>query len=99
MANNIKCPLQQSDLTITPDAVEDVEVPLTPVYGDTYGEIRNEKNGLDTSAHVTDGCVNIRINQFNQRLSQLLTPALRQHVQCVQYSDSPPPPSPLNFFM
>jgi UDP:flavonoid glycosyltransferase YjiC (YdhE family) len=63
-----------------------------PAYGDIYGEIRNEKDGLGTSAFVTDdGRVNIRINQLNRRLSQVFTPALRQHVQSVE--DSRPPPS------
>ncbi|KAF2096051.1 UDP-Glycosyltransferase/glycogen phosphorylase [Rhizodiscina lignyota] len=80
--------LQETDL-ITPDAAEDDMPP--PAYGDVYGEIRNEKDGLGTSASVTDdGRVNIRINQLNRRLSQIFTPALHQHVQSVQ--DSPPPP-------
>lgn len=82
--------LHETDL-ITPDAAEDDMPP--PVYGDIYGEIRNEEDGLGTSACVTDdGRVNIRINQFNRRLSQIFTPALRQQVQSVQ--DSRPPPSP-----
>ena len=82
--------LDETDL-ITPDAVEDDMPP--PVYGDIYSEIRNEENGLGTSAYVTDdGRVNIRINQFNRRLSQIFTPALRQQVQSIQ--DSRPPPSP-----
>ncbi|KAE8441968.1 hypothetical protein EG329_004135 [Mollisiaceae sp. DMI_Dod_QoI] len=78
--------LQEIDLI---DAVED-DVP-PPAYGDIYGEIRDEKDGL--GARVTDdGRVNIRVNQFNRRLSQIFTPALRQHVQSVQ--DSHPPPLP-----
>jgi UDP:flavonoid glycosyltransferase YjiC (YdhE family) len=75
---------------ITPDAAEDDMLP--PAYGDIYGEIGNEKDGLGTSACVTDdGRVNIRINQLNRRLSQVFTPALRQHLQSVQ--DSSPAPS------
>jgi UDP:flavonoid glycosyltransferase YjiC (YdhE family) len=71
------------------DAAED-DVP-PPAYGDIYGEIRDKKDGL--GARVTDdGRVNIRINQLNRRLSQVFTPALRQHVQSVQ--DSRPPPLP-----
>ncbi len=82
--------LYETDL-ITPDAAEDDTPP--PVYGDIYGEIRNEKDGMGTSACVTDdGRVNIRINQFNRRLSQIFTPALHQQVQSAQ--DSRPPPSP-----
>ena len=78
--------LQETDLI---NAAED-DVP-PPAYGDVYGEIRDEKDGL--GARVTDdGRVNIRINQFNRRLSQVFTPALRQHVQSVQ--DSRPPPLP-----
>src|SRR5262249_53536240 len=39
--------LQKTDL-ITPDPAEDYIPP--PAYGDIYGEIRNEKDGLGTSA-------------------------------------------------
>ena len=80
--------LQETDL-LTPDAAEDDLPP--PTYGDIYGEIRDKKDGL--GARVTeDGRVNIRINQFNRRLSQIFSPALREHVQSVQ--DSRPPPLP-----
>lgn len=82
--------LKEIDL-VTPDAAEDDTPP--PTYGDIYGEIRDDKDGLGTSARVTDdGRVNIRINQLNRRLSQLFTPALRQHVQSAQ--DGHPPPLP-----
>jgi UDP:flavonoid glycosyltransferase YjiC (YdhE family) len=71
------------------DTAEDDMPP--PAYGDIYGEIRDKKDGL--GARVTDdGRVDIRINQLNRRLSQIFTPALRQHVQNVQ--DSRPPPLP-----
>lgn len=82
--------LQMTDL-VTPDSAEDDMPP--PAYGQIHGEIRNEKNGLGISTHVTDdGRIDIRINQFNRRLSQIFTPALRQQVQSVQ--ESRPPPSP-----
>ncbi|KAF2259640.1 UDP-Glycosyltransferase/glycogen phosphorylase [Lojkania enalia] len=82
--------LHQTDL-IDQDLGED-DVP-PPAYGEIYGEIRDEKNGTGTSASLTDdGRVNIRINHFNRRLSQIFTPALHQHMQDVQ--DSRPPPSP-----
>ncbi|RFU23976.1 hypothetical protein B7463_g12364, partial [Scytalidium lignicola] len=82
--------LQKTDL-FTPDEAEDGIPP--PTYGEIYGEIRDEKNGLGTSARVTDdGRVNIRINQLNRRLSQIFTPALCQYVQSVQDSRPPPPP-------
>ncbi|KFX97233.1 hypothetical protein V490_02902 [Pseudogymnoascus sp. VKM F-3557] len=78
--------LQETDLL---DSAED-EIP-PPAYGEIYGEIRDEKDGL--GARVTDdGRVNIRINQLNRRLSQIFTPALSQHVQSVQ--DSRPLPLP-----
>ena len=80
--------LPEIDL-MTPDAAVDDIAP--PIYGDIYGEIREEKNGLGTRARVTDdGRVNIRISQFNRRLSQIFTPALRKHFQSIQ--DSGPPP-------
>jgi UDP:flavonoid glycosyltransferase YjiC (YdhE family) len=82
--------LQQTNLTTSELAEDDVP---PPAYGEIYGEIRNEKNGLGTSARVTDdGRVNISINQVNRRLSQIFTPALRQQVQSVQASRSPPSP-------
>jgi hypothetical protein len=82
--------LQTTDL-ITPDATDDDMYP--PAYGETVGGIRNEKNDLGTSAYVTDdGRVNIRINSFNRRLSQIFTPALSQHVQSVQENSSSPLP-------
>ncbi|OIW33071.1 putative glucosyl/glucuronosyl transferase [Coniochaeta ligniaria NRRL 30616] len=82
--------LQETDLLSLTAADDDLP---PPPYGDTYGEIRNDKDGLGTSVRVTDdGRVNIRINQFNRRLSQIFTPALRQQVQSVRDSRPPPPP-------
>jgi UDP:flavonoid glycosyltransferase YjiC (YdhE family) len=82
--------LQTTDL-ITPDPTEGDISP--PPYGDVFGEIRNEKDGLGTIASVADdGRVNIRINQLNRRLSQVFAPDLRQHVQSAQNSQPPPPP-------
>ncbi|KAJ9604863.1 hypothetical protein H2200_010978 [Cladophialophora chaetospira] len=79
------------DALSSPELAEDYVPP--PAYGDIYGEIRDERNGLGTSAHVTDdGRVNIRINQLNRRLSQVFTPALRQQVQNAQHSGPPPRP-------
>ncbi|KAJ4300926.1 hypothetical protein N0V90_003015 [Kalmusia sp. IMI 367209] len=84
--------LHQTDFT-TSELVED-DVP-PPAYGEIYGEIRSEKNGLGTSARITDdGRVNIRINQVNRRLSQIFTPALSQQIQSVQDSHPPPLHSP-----
>lgn len=84
-------PLLHETDPIALDAANDDLPP--PAYGDTYGEIRNEKDGRGTSARVTDdGRVNIRINQLNRRVSQILIPALRQQAQSVQDSRPPPPP-------
>ncbi|KPI45216.1 Sterol 3-beta-glucosyltransferase UGT80A2 [Cyphellophora attinorum] len=64
-----------------------------PAYGARYGEIGSEKDGSGTSARVADdGRVNIRINQLNRRLSQIFTPALRQHIESAEESGPPPPP-------
>nr|XP_036577596.1 glucosyl glucuronosyl [Colletotrichum truncatum]KAF6784630.1 glucosyl glucuronosyl [Colletotrichum truncatum] len=74
--------MQNTDF-VTPDVAEN-DIP-PPAYGDTYGEICNEKDGLSTSAFVTDdGRVNIRINHLNRRLSGLFAPALSQQPQGVQ---------------
>jgi UDP:flavonoid glycosyltransferase YjiC (YdhE family) len=81
--------LETADLTAS-DTLEG-ELP-PPAYGEIYGEIRNEKGSLGTSASVADdGRVNIRINQLNRRLSQVFTPALRQQIQSVEDSSPPPP--------
>ncbi|KAM5361341.1 hypothetical protein ACJA88_014500 [Fusarium oxysporum] len=83
-----KALLDETDL-VTLDPNED-DVP-PPAYGDAYGEICNAKDGLGTSASVTeDGRVNIRINQLNRRLSQVFSPALHQQAQSVQETRPPP---------
>ncbi|KAJ4066652.1 hypothetical protein NW756_010163 [Fusarium oxysporum] len=83
-----KALLDETDL-VTSDPNED-DVP-PPAYGDAYGEICNAKDGLGTSASVTeDGRVNIRINQLNRRLSQVFSPALHQQAQSVQETRPPP---------
>ncbi|KAF2486063.1 putative glucosyl/glucuronosyl transferase [Neohortaea acidophila] len=75
----------------TPDSDNDALPP--PAYGEVHGEIRSEKDGVGTSARVTDdGRVDIRINQLNRRLSQIFIPALRQQVQKVQETGPAPPP-------
>jgi UDP:flavonoid glycosyltransferase YjiC (YdhE family) len=82
--------LHSTDL-ITPDTTE-VEIP-PPTYGEIYGEIREGKAGLGTSASVTDdGRVNIRIDGLNRRLSQVFAPALSQHLKSIEASEAPPLP-------
>ncbi|KAJ5654824.1 UDP-Glycosyltransferase/glycogen phosphorylase [Penicillium lividum] len=101
--------LQELDL-IGQELTDDYIPP--PAYGEDYGEIHDEKNGTGTSAQITpDGRVAIRINHFNRHLSQIIAPALHQHVQDVEASrelppvyvppslggdPSVPPPPPLN---
>ncbi|KAL4982108.1 UDP-Glycosyltransferase/glycogen phosphorylase [Aspergillus falconensis] len=64
-----------------------------PAYGEYFGGIHDEKNGTGTSAELTDdGRVAIRINHFNRHLSQIIAPALHQHVQDVEDSRLLPPP-------
>ncbi|KAJ6172823.1 UDP-Glycosyltransferase/glycogen phosphorylase [Penicillium chermesinum] len=63
-----------------------------PAYGEYYGEIHDERNGTGTSAQITDdGRIAIRINHFSRQLSQILAPALHQHVQDVEDSRELPP--------
>lgn len=86
--------LREAPLDETSQHTSDQDLP-PPAYGDAYGEIRNEKAGLSTSALVTDdGRVNIRINQLNRRLSQVFIPALRQEQLDSQDADALPPPPP-----
>jgi UDP:flavonoid glycosyltransferase YjiC (YdhE family) len=55
------------------------EVPPPAYNGADYGQLDISQNGMDTGARVAeDGRVNIKINQRNCRLSNLLIPALRQ---------------------
>ncbi|GIZ38820.1 hypothetical protein CKM354_000222100 [Cercospora kikuchii] len=72
--------------------LQDDDLP-PPTYGDSYGKLSGEKDGLGTTAYTTeDGRVNIRINQLNRRLSQVFIPALREEVQNTQDTSPPPPP-------
>ena len=82
--------LQNTNL-IHPDATED-DIP-PPAYGEIYGEIRNEIDGLGTSACVADdGRVNISIKQSNNHLSYLVNPGLYKYAQSAQDDLQPPLP-------
>ncbi|KAJ6786514.1 hypothetical protein PWT90_09429 [Aphanocladium album] len=82
--------LEEADL-LTPDVNPEDSPP--PAYGEAPGQIRAEKDGLGTTASVTeDGRVNIRINQLNRRLSQIFSPALAQQAQTAEDIPAPPPP-------
>ncbi|KAF2994984.1 hypothetical protein E8E13_003757 [Curvularia kusanoi] len=70
---------------VTSDTGNDDNQP--PAYSTVYGEIHAEKDGLDTSASITDdGRVNIHINQLNRRLSQIFTTPLDQHIRDAEES-------------
>ncbi|KAI8724258.1 Glyco-transf-28 domain-containing protein [Fusarium sp. LHS14.1] len=90
-AANLESPPGQDTLLQDIDLINPEDDVPPPAYGDTYGEVRNEKDAPGTSACVTDdGRVNIRINHLNRRLSQIFTPALRQEIT----EDNRPPPPP-----
>ncbi|KAG9229897.1 glycosyltransferase family 1 protein [Amylocarpus encephaloides] len=65
-----------------------------PAYGENPDEIEMNQDGLDTKAKVTDdGRININIHQKSRRLSELLAPALRNHLDLVaQENETPLPP-------
>jgi UDP:flavonoid glycosyltransferase YjiC (YdhE family) len=70
----------QIDLVTSDPTMDDEKPPA-------YGEIHAEKDGLGTSASVTDdGRVNIHINQLNRRLSQIFTTPLDQHIRDAEES-------------
>ncbi|GIZ42669.1 hypothetical protein CKM354_000592800 [Cercospora kikuchii] len=64
-----------------------------PAYGEHYGTVEQEQEGFGTKASVAeDGRVNIRIDQRNRRLSQLLVPSLKQLQAAADQEHAPPPP-------
>ncbi|KAF1808474.1 UDP-Glycosyltransferase/glycogen phosphorylase [Eremomyces bilateralis CBS 781.70] len=70
----------------------DADVPPS-TYSDTYGQIRNENEGLRTDATVgADGRVDIHIDQRPSRLSALVVPALRKQLDLVAQGPTPPAP-------
>lgn len=82
--------LEMVDL-ITTDSAEDGMAP--PAYGQIHDDFRNEKSSVGISTNVSeDGRINIHINQFNRRLSQIFTPTLRHELE--GDLGGQPPPSP-----
>nr|POE80091.1 sterol 3-beta-glucosyltransferase ugt80a2 [Quercus suber] len=64
-----------------------------PAYGEHYGQVANEKNGLGTQAQVADdGRVNIRIRQRDRRLSEIFVPSLQQLQSSAEHEHALPPP-------
>ncbi|KAF2091156.1 glycosyltransferase family 1 protein [Saccharata proteae CBS 121410] len=64
-----------------------------PAYNDSLGSISGENDGLGTNATVgDDGRVNINIRQKNNRLSNLLVPALRSQLDLASQEAPLPPP-------
>ena len=79
-----------------PDSFEttasELDVP-PPAYGETYGAIHNQEEGMGTKASMgDDGRVNIRIDQHSKKLSSLLVPALRHQQELATQEQEPPPP-------
>ncbi|KAF2211785.1 glycosyltransferase family 1 protein [Cercospora zeae-maydis SCOH1-5] len=71
---------------------QEYDVP-PPAYGEHYGVVEQEQDGFGTKASVAeDGRVNIRIDQRNRRLSQLLVPSLKQLQAAADQEHAPPPP-------
>ncbi|KAK4105397.1 glycosyltransferase family 1 protein [Parathielavia hyrcaniae] len=69
----------------------DVEV-APPAYGEHHDQLQFSQAGFAADAAVTtDGRVNIHINEKNQRLSELLAPALKRQLR----ADTPFPAGPL----
>lgn len=67
-----------------------------PVYGDIHGTIGKRDDGVAADVSVTEnGRVDISINQFNRRFSQLVAPSLRHHQQDAQDDANAPPGYPL----
>ncbi|ROW14758.1 hypothetical protein VPNG_03815 [Cytospora leucostoma] len=75
------------------DLGADDEAP--PAYGELYDRVHLSQAGFDAGAVVTDnGRVNIRINQTNRRLADLLAPTLRsQLLPSEKDSKEPLPPA------
>ncbi|OQO05582.1 hypothetical protein B0A48_09352 [Cryoendolithus antarcticus] len=72
-----------------PESDHDEKPP--PAYENTDSDLQIDQDGLNTSTRATDdGRINIRIDQLNRHLSQILTPALRQTAADVR--DEPTPP-------
>lgn len=64
-----------------------------PAYGEQYGVVEQEQDGFGTKASIADdGRVNIRIDQRNRKLSQLLVPSLKQLQAAADQQHAPPPP-------
>lgn len=71
------------------------EVPPPAYSGAGYGQLDINQNGLNTGAQVAnDGRVNININQYKGKLSNLLLPALRHQMDLSKRKPSEPPHIP-----
>jgi len=63
-----------------------------PAYGEQFGELQHEDEGLSTQANVgDDGRVNINIRHLDKNLSSLLNPALRRQQSITDHSFVLPP--------
>lgn len=67
--------------------------PPLPSYGEIFGSIEGEEQGLGTKATMADdGRVNIRIDQKSRTLSSLMVPALRHQIEVTQQEAPPAAP-------
>ncbi|KEF59768.1 uncharacterized protein A1O9_04616 [Exophiala aquamarina CBS 119918] len=72
------------------------DVPPPAFNGAEYGQLDISQNGLDTGAQIaSDGRVNIKINQRNRKLSNLLLPALRRQMELERHKAEPEIPEGL----
>jgi UDP:flavonoid glycosyltransferase YjiC (YdhE family) len=72
------------------------DVPPPAYNGADYGQLDISQNGMDTGARVAeDGRVNIKINQRNRKLTNLLVPALRQQFDMHTKPQIEPPSLPV----
>lgn len=72
------------------------DVPPPAFNGADYGQLDISQNGMDTGARVaSDGRVNIKINQHNRKLSNLLLPALRRQMELQRHKAEPDIPEGL----
>ncbi|KAI9759288.1 MAG: hypothetical protein M4579_002417 [Chaenotheca gracillima] len=76
-------------------ADDTVDANPPPAYSENYDTLEFSQNGFETQARVaSDGRVNININQQTSTLSNLLVPALRDHLRPRDEKEPEAPPSP-----
>ncbi|KAK0249750.1 hypothetical protein LTR35_011714 [Friedmanniomyces endolithicus] len=83
-------PTAQPPTLNTHDAHEDLP---PPAYGENYGEMQSDQDGMGSQARVgDDGRVNIRFQQTSRKFSSMMVPALRRQQDGGEKELEPPPP-------